>query len=79
MFKRNGIEWNSEEDYDEYVVNETRLIILNTEEFYNIYMKHKTDKTKLKSFISFVMSLYSFRVKKKNVERTSEMMYDEEE
>lgn len=79
MFRRNGKEWNSEEEYDEYVIDETCLIILNTEEFYNIYMKEKNDKKKLKAFISFVMSLYSFRVKKKNVQLATELMYDEEE
>lgn len=68
-FTRNGLHFTSENEFNEWAVNETECIIDNVETLYNIKIEclKKNHNNRLKNLIRNTMISENIKVKNKNV------------
>lgn len=78
-FTRNNIYWQNEAEYNEWVNEQTELIIMNTEEKYLQAMrfKEKNMRISMKALVRETMSEEGFKIKQKNMRHVVRTLFEE--
>lgn len=75
---RKGLTFIDEEDYNEYVINEVELIVLNTEEYYNALKDCKNRLPKIRFLVNKVAIESGLILKSKNTKKIANFLLDDE-
>lgn len=73
---RNGMKFKNEEEYNEWAIGETKLIIENTEHLYNEYHGMLSDNSR-RRMIKRVMREYGIMFKDKNMKKVFEELKED--
>lgn len=76
MLYRNGSNFIDEADYNEWVINETILILDNNESLYNAYRNNINNLLRLRRIVYNTMNNESMKIKDKNIKAVIKYLID---